>query len=444
MYEQNSIIHNENKIQYSDYSIYRNEEQNIDINHVLPAQLASRYQVIKELGHGAQGTVYLAINVVDQSFVAIKVLKIQSVKNWKQYDLFHREADVLSRLNIDGVAKLREACEFLDEAVPVALIVQDYIEGDSLQSFIAKGHRFRFSQICQIILQLISILKQLNDCDPPIVHRDIKPSNIIVQYDAETNEPKIHLIDFGAVANPQVKSGGSTVVGTYGYMAPEQLMGHATPKSDVYSLAIIAVYLMSGIPPEDLEIQDYHVLIDAHLEHLPHPVTTALRAMLAPNQDERLTDYDILNQIFTALALEKFNEIPSILGDTQLTCQTEYSLKNVYDFQQPGNIELWQSLSDSTPREIPKIKIKFEFWNTYAGLLIIFIFSLATIIYLIVNTDVSLAICVIPLIMLIIIISTAITQFIERNAKKYFLKYARLYFSSSIRRFNKYTKEFKC
>lgn len=207
MSEQNSTIYNKHETQHSEYSTLDNEKQNIDINHVLPAQTASRYQVIKELGHGSQGTVYLARTVSDQSLVAIKVLKIQSEKNWKQYDLFHREADVLSHLNIDGVANLRETCEFLDEADPVALIVQDYVEGDSLQSFIAKGYRFRFSQICRIILQLIDILRQLNDCVPPIVHRDIKPSNIIVHYDAETNEPKVHLIDFGAVANPQVLCG---------------------------------------------------------------------------------------------------------------------------------------------------------------------------------------------------------------------------------------------
>ena len=101
---------------------------------------------------------------------------------------------------------------------------------------------------------------------------------------------RVWLIDFGAVANPQVKDGGSTVAGTYGYMAPEQLMGQPKPASDLYSMAVMAFYMLTGVPPEAIEVQDFRLLIDPHLQNLPFPVTVLLRQMLEPHIDQRLTD----------------------------------------------------------------------------------------------------------------------------------------------------------
>ncbi len=148
-----------------------------------------------------------------------------------------------------------------------------------------------------------------------------------------------------------MNGGGSTVVGTYGYMAPEQLMGRACEASDLYSLAIISVYLLSGVPPEELEIQDYHVLIDSHLEHLPYAITAFLRKMLEPRVEDRMTDITQIRKFFSALKGQKFEEIPKT---NDLITQNKYSLDNVYSYHQPGNIVLWQELEDATPRPLPR------------------------------------------------------------------------------------------
>ncbi len=324
---------------------------------LLKTHLADRYQVIRKLGKGSQGNVYLGESHKTHQKVAIKQLHIQSVKDWKQYDLFHREAEVLKRLDISGIAKLHETIEMLDIETPMALIVQDYIAGDPLQQFIAKGHRFQIDQIGSILLQLLDILQKLHESDPQVIHRDIKPSNILLNYTEYSQTPEVHLIDFGAVSNPQVKGGGSTVVGTYGYMAPEQLMGRATAASDLYSLAIVTVYLLSGVPPEELDIQDYHVLIDLPLEHLPYAITAFLRKMLEPRVEDRMTDYEQIRKFFTALKSQKFDEIPKV-NDSK--SQKKYSLDEVYSYHQTGNIVLWQELKDSTPRSLPwRYKRKF-------------------------------------------------------------------------------------
>ncbi len=309
----------------------------------------NEYHFIRRLGKGTQGSVFLAQK--GDRKVAIKQLNIASVKDWKQYDLFHREADTLRRLDIPGIAKLIEVREFLDIPEPRAFIVQEYIEGSPLQEFIAQGHRFQIGQIGDLLLQLLNIIEKLHKSDPPVIHRDIKPSNILLNYANGSLTPEVHLIDFGAVANPQVKSGGSTVVGTYGYMAPEQLMGHACPASDIYSLAIVAVYLLSGVAPENLEIQDFQVIIDPHLEHLPHQITSFLRQMLAPKVEDRITDFDTIRKYFCALKEQKFENIP--YTKTAMKPARALSFSRVKSYQQAGNIELWQSLDDKTPRKLP-------------------------------------------------------------------------------------------
>ncbi|MBQ9395135.1 MAG: serine/threonine protein kinase [Proteobacteria bacterium] len=326
----------------------KTSEQDNDVA-ALQRLIADRYQVIKKLGKGSQGCVFLAETNDLHKKVAIKQLLVQSVKDWKQYDLFQREANVLKRLRVPGVAKLHETIEKLDNEPPMALIVQDYIEGEPLQKFIANGHRFQISQIGDILLQLLNILDKLHHSDPPVVHRDIKPSNIILNYVENDTTPQVHIIDFGAVANPQVKGGGSTVVGTYGYMSPEQLMGNATPASDLYSLAIVAVYLLSGVPPEELETKDFHVLIDPHLQHLPHQITAFLRKMLEPHAEDRITDYDQLREFFTALKKQQFDKIPITASTLD---KEKYALDKVYSYHQQGNIILWQELSDKTPRKL--------------------------------------------------------------------------------------------
>ena len=313
--------------------------------------LKGKYEVQFKLGQGAQGNVYLGRCLADDKLVAIKVLRVNSAKDWKQYELFEREANVLKSINVPGTARFYEAIQDLDSAVPMSVIVQEYIEGRSLQSYIDKNARFSFDVLCGILIKLYCILCDLHNRIPPIIHRDIKPSNIILRCSDKSAVPDVFLIDFGAVANPQVQDGGSTVTGTYGYMAPEQLVGKPTPASDIYSFAVLAVYLFSGVPPEKIEVQDLRLLIDPHLEHLPHAVTVFLRQMLDPSPVTRLVDDSIILD-----TLRKFQKLRFTIGGLKTKKDSHhYKIENVMALGQPGNLELWESLPDTTPRKLDPV-----------------------------------------------------------------------------------------
>ena len=303
-----------------------------------PTELSDKYTFIQKIGQGAQADVYLAQRNSDAMFVAIKHLNIDSVQNWKEYDLFHREAEVLKNLSIDGVARFYEAPEFLNISHPAAYIVQEYIDGLSLETLIKDGYRFTLQKLFKFILQLLEILNQLHTHEPPIIHRDLKPGNIMMKM-LPNGEYKPYLIDFGAVANPQVQSGGSTVAGTYGFMPPEQLMGKPVPASDIYSLAAMITYLLSGVSPGNMQVTDFHLIIEPHLENIPNIITATLHQMLEPTVEKRLVDYTSLRERFEMFAAGKFE---MTLGATEKL--DEKKLLTVQKLGQRGNVDLWMSL----------------------------------------------------------------------------------------------------
>ena len=225
-----------------------------------PACLSGKYTFLRPIGHGSQGKVYEAVRQSDGRHVAIKQLLIHSVSSWKEYDLFQREIEVLSKLDMPGVATFYEAVEAMDTANPSAYIVQEYLDGRSLEDMLRGGYRFTMEQIFQIGAKLIALLDRLHHHDPQVIHRDIKPSNIMLKH-VGADDFEVYLIDFGAVANPQVQGGGSTVAGTYGYMPPEQLMGRPEPASDVYALAATLVRLLSGEEPDNMQVVDFRLMI---------------------------------------------------------------------------------------------------------------------------------------------------------------------------------------
>ena len=312
-----------------------------------PPTSLPEYEFIREIGHGSQGDVWLAERRTDKKKVAVKRLNIESVKNWKEYELFKREAEVLSTLDVDGVAKFYEAVDRLNNHHPCSYIVQEYIEGRTLADMISAGQRFSINRIYDIILQLIDILQKLHTHEPPVIHRDLKPSNILIKQ--VNGKDKVYLIDFGAVANPQVQSGGSTVAGTYGYMPPEQLMGKPIPASDIYALAAVAVHLITGISPAEMPTRDFHLIFEPQMQNMPVAVVNTLRSMLEPKTEMRLCNYDTLRTLFTNFKNDIYTDTGS-RQDPMPIAEYNNRLRLVSSYGEPGNIELWQELPDQLPR----------------------------------------------------------------------------------------------
>ena len=323
-----------------------------------PADIADRYTFTRFLGRGTQGSVYAAERKSDSLPVAIKVLQINSIQNWKEYELFWREAKTLQSLDIPGVATFYEAIENLDEDQPHAYLVQQLIHGKTLADTIKSGVRFSIQNVFSLAIQIIDILEKLHLHDPPIIHRDIKPSNILLEPDGK--DYKVYLTDFGAVYNPLLQRGGSTIAGTYGYMSPEQLMGSVSPASDIYALGVMLAELLSGISPADMEVTEFRLNIEKPLESVPAPVVSLIRRMTTPNASDRLCDYALLRQSFCAFAQNNYTQ--NALVDSPRQSPKEYNrqLKKVERIGQKGNLDLWLQLPEQTPREIPKVYKKLN------------------------------------------------------------------------------------
>ncbi len=127
--------------------------------------------------------------------------------------------------------------------------MRELVTGDSLFNLVKKGWRVNEDEVKKIAIQVLEILNYLHQQTPPIIHRDIKPHNLI-----KSKEGKLFLVDFGSVQEVyrQTLSGGTTFVGTLGYMPPEQLRGQTSFASDLYSLGATLVFLLTKQNPNNL------------------------------------------------------------------------------------------------------------------------------------------------------------------------------------------------
>lgn len=262
------------------FTWHLNHMQELDPND--PTSLSDgRYQLLGILGEGSMGRTYLADSEAGK--VAIKALYPSRLATAKDLQLFVREAEVLQKLSHPRIPTYIDAFdEGEGEAVRYHL-VQQYVEGDTLRAVLTRGDRFDEASAGALMDQLLVVLEYMHGCDPTVVHRDLKPDNIILQ--AEDEAPT--LVDFGAVREVVrlTMGGGSTIIGTYGYMPPEQLMGRALPASDIYSLGITVLELLTRQVPQDLHGQDVERLIAE--APLTEPFRRVLRRACAPNLTDR-------------------------------------------------------------------------------------------------------------------------------------------------------------
>lgn len=211
--------------------------------------IADRYRIVGTLGQGGVGITYAAEDVQTNQQVALKVLTFRHMGDWKTLELFEREAKVLAQLNHPAIPRYLDYFQVDTPTDRGFYIAQQLAEGKSLANLVDTGWRGSEADIKEIAAQILQILIYLHELHPPVIHRDIKPQNLIRRSDGT-----ITLVDFGAVQDTyrHTQVGGSTVVGTYGYMPPEQFRGKALPASDLFSLGATILFLLTGRSPADL------------------------------------------------------------------------------------------------------------------------------------------------------------------------------------------------
>lgn len=211
--------------------------------------IAQRYRIIAILGQGGTGTTYEAQDQSNNQRVAIKEMSLRRLKDWKDLDLFEREAQVLSYLDHPAIPNYLDYFEVDTPQTRLFYIVQELAPGRSLFDWVQSGWHTQEDEVKDIAIQILETLIYLHHISPPIIHRDIKPQNIIRREDGQ-----VFLVDFGSVRHAywNRRNQGMTVVGTFGYMAPEQDRGQAYPASDLYGLAATLLFLLTHRSPADL------------------------------------------------------------------------------------------------------------------------------------------------------------------------------------------------
>jgi hypothetical protein len=212
--------------------------------------LSDRFELGRPLGQGTFGTTYLGRELATGRAVAIKCLPLGGLPEWKPVELFEREARVLRSLDHPGVPAFIDAFEDDDPAGGHRFyIVSEHIEGPTLQAEIAGGRRWSPEQARALLKDLLETLEYLHTLSPRVIHRDIKPGNIVLGSDGQPV-----LVDFGSVRDLAARqgSGGMTIAGTAGYMAPEQAMGIADVRSDLYSLGATLAHVLTHVHPSEL------------------------------------------------------------------------------------------------------------------------------------------------------------------------------------------------
>ncbi|MBW2255921.1 MAG: serine/threonine protein kinase [Deltaproteobacteria bacterium] len=249
-----------------------------------PARLDGRYRLQAILGDGRSGTTWRGVREADGEVCVIKELPFRRARTPKERQLIEREANVLRQLSNPGIPRLYETFLLGKGPGRALCIVEEFVDGMTLNDEMAT-HRFEESEVIVILEDLLAILQYLHGLSPPVIHRDIKPQNVM-----RAGDGHLVLVDFGAVRDvirdPDL--GGSTVAGTFGYMAPEQFSGDANPGSDLYGVGALAVALLTRREPHTLQDWAQRTRWREHAQ-VSDGLANVLSAMLTPNPEARPT-----------------------------------------------------------------------------------------------------------------------------------------------------------
>ncbi len=221
---------------------------------------APRYQIQQELASKGGRRTILARDTELETLVVIKLLTFNDSFRWQDLKLFEREAETLKSLDHIAIPNYLNYFEVNTPQVKGFALVQSYIDAPSLAQQTMTGRTFSEAEVKDIARQILHILEYLHSRQPRVIHRDIKPSNILIGDRSGNNVGQVYLVDFGSVQNIASSDRGTlTIVGTYGYMPPEQFGGRSRPASDIYSLGATIIYLVTGQHPADLPETDLKI-----------------------------------------------------------------------------------------------------------------------------------------------------------------------------------------
>ena len=212
--------------------------------------LNARYEIIRKIGGGGMGAVYLAsdknLGGVLRAVKEMVQSYIEDEQQEKAVNDFKRESLLLTSLDHQSIPTIYDY--FFDEKEARFYLVMKYISGGDLAGRLRSAPESRIDEasVTSWATQIADVLDYLHNRQPPIVYRDLKPANIMV----DGNSGRVMLIDFGIARWVNKEEKGVTAVGTMGYAPPELFSGNVEPRSDIYSLGSTMFHLLTGADPQ--------------------------------------------------------------------------------------------------------------------------------------------------------------------------------------------------
>ena len=234
-----------------------------------------RYNIIGELGQGAMGTVYKAVDPLIDRIVAIKTINLSLAMDEKdEYESrFYQEAKAAGRLSHPNIVTIYD----VGKSGEIAYIAMEFLQGRELRDMLNDGKRMPVEQVINVVAQVAQGLAYAHEHG--IVHRDVKPSNIMIVRDGH-----VKITDFGIarMASAAVRTQTGMVLGSPKYMSPEQVVGKLTDqRSDIFSLGVMLYEMLTGQAP--FAGENVNAIMYQTLNSVPPPPSS-----LSPNVPEML------------------------------------------------------------------------------------------------------------------------------------------------------------
>ncbi len=223
-----------------------------------PGSRVGDYEIVKELGHGGMGQVFLVRNLISDRIEAMKVLLPDLVQQGDLANRFMREIKLLASLDHPNIAQLRTAFTADNQLV----MIMEYVQGDTLAHRLEMG-AFSTADTLNYISQVLSALSYAHA--KGIIHRDIKPANMML-----TPQGVVKLMDFG-IARSTTDLGMTvtgTTMGSLDYMSPEQVKSELTDaRSDIYSVGVSMYEMVTG--HRMFSATSSYSVMEAHVKEVP-------------------------------------------------------------------------------------------------------------------------------------------------------------------------------
>jgi len=285
---------------------------------VAGTDLGERYHIVKQLGEGGMGEVYLARDRELDRDVALKVIRLDLASHPAILERFKREIQLSSNVTHKNILRVYD----LGEADGVKFLTMQYVHGEDLAALMRREGRLPLPRVVEIFHQICEGLQAAHE--QGVIHRDLKPQNVLID-----DRGRVAIADFGLAKSLDYASltEAGKVIGTPHYMSPEQVKGvDLDPRSDIYSLGIMLYEMLTGTVPFTGS-SAYEVMIQ-RTQRSPRP---------ASDHNPQIPKYllDILNRCLQAPLNLRYASVGEILQD--LDSQTFHSTLN-YQVRRRGKM----------------------------------------------------------------------------------------------------------